>query len=66
MSTLAIEKLILITGDGADDTVALDGPEQRFRFAVVAAPVPLILLFSALLGLACFGRKTEHRREDPR
>ena len=56
-STLAIEKLLLIGGDGVGDTVTLDGFEQRFQFAAVPAPVPLILLFSGLLSLA-WSRRT--------
>ena len=65
-STLAIEKLLLIGGDGVGDTVTLDGFEQRFQLASVRTPVPLILLFIGLVSLAWSRRQTQYRSENPR
>jgi|GEM_PF-766472 len=65
-STLAIEKLLLIGGDGVGDTVTLDGFEQRFQLASVPTPVPLILLCSGLLSMAWSRRTTQYRRENSR
>lgn len=65
-STHTIEKLILISGDAIGDTVTLDGFEQRFQFATVPAPMPLILLFGGLLSLAWSRRTSGYPRENLR
>lgn len=65
-STLTIEKLILISGDATGDTVTLNRFEQRFQFATVPAPVPLMLLFGGVLGLAWSRRTSGYRLENQR